>query len=171
MYTAEFRERIAYHCKTLKLLGSKFMLRITWEVTYVEINLALLQTYADDAIISKGRILAVMLVLIAYIKFFGAVPNDSINTLLIMIATATFIKVSIEYALVIIDMNYLDFVEVDVSRVISDTCDYDEIVTTDEYSYFFEHDEQHPIPENTDKLKMIVTKRSRLPVMLNILER
>lgn len=141
----------------------------------MELDLNLLNSYAEDAIQTKRRTLTFLLVLVTYIRLIGlpeVLNVEWCNTLILYGALLIFMKVSVDYTGILLDMNYMDFVEIPVKKIINASHEaYDELITTDEHSYFFEQDNSEPIPENPKNLMMVVTRRSRLPVMLNILER
>ena len=133
-------------------------------------NTEILMSYAKRELVKYG-IVGGLSLLCAYIVKYTVVatfitfmtPHQLSSLFLIQTLMAM-----VKYSLVLLDVNLTDYVEVDVESVTAIENSYGEVTTYDNKTYYFDASQEMYRHLQPNQLSMVVTRRCRLPVMLNI---
>lgn len=130
----------------------------------------ILEIYAKRELIKYGAVGGIS-TLIAYIVKFTSLADyitllnpTHLSNILLLITVVSMAK----YSLVLLDTQLTDYVEVDVESVVEIDNTYGEVITIDNKAYYFDASKDKYKHLQPNQLRMVVTKRCRLPVMLNI---
>lgn len=129
-----------------------------------------LQSYASQELFKYGATGGLCLLTASLFKFteignlVGA-PENLYVTYLFLTLTWLFMSM---YALILLDINLKDYIELEIESIDETHTLYGEVVTKTNKTYYYDATQKSYTDVDLDKLCMVVTKRFKLPVMLII---